>query len=166
MPTDGGPGEDAPPAGAGSAPAGPPPGTDGGPAHDPVVRTIAVAAFAVLLALALTVLFERFFLGPRLDGHPRIAFALSVKLFVSTFNVAVLLALVATYAAIYRAIPNPFTLSLILFSVALLLYAVTSNPVVQLLSGVRPTPQLGVFTFLPDLFAGVAVVALLYQSNR
>ena len=144
-------------------------GADGavaGPSHDPVVRTVAVAAFAVLLALALTVLFSRFFLGPRLDGHPQLAFALSVKLFVSTFNVAVLVALVATYVAIYRDIPNPFTLSLILFSVALLLYAVTSNPVVQLLAGVRPTTQLGVFTFLPDLFAGVAVVALLYQSNR
>jgi hypothetical protein len=136
---------------------------DGG---DPVVRTLIVAAFAVLLAIALTYLFGRFFLGPRLDGHPRLAFALAVKLFVSTFNVAVLLALVATYGALYRDIPNRFTLSLILFSVALLLYALTSNPVVQVFAGVRPTPQLGVFTFLPDLFAGVAVVALLYQSNR
>ncbi len=137
-----------------------------GPDHDPVVRTVAVAAFAVLLALALTFLFSRFFLEPRIDGHPRLAFALSVKLFVSTFNVGVLFALVATYAAIYRDIPNRFTLSLILFSVALLLYAFTSNPVVQVFAGVRPTLQLGVFTFLPDLFAGVAVVALLYQSHR
>lgn len=136
------------------------------PGYDPLVRTIAVAAFGVLLALALTFLFSRFFLGPRLDGRPQLAFALSVKLFVSTFNVAVLVALAATYVSVYRDIPNRFTLSLILFSVALLLYALTSNPVVQVFAGVRPTPQLGVFTFLPDLFAGVAVVALLYQSHR
>ena len=134
--------------------------------HDPVVRTVAIAGFAVVLALALTYLFARSFIAPRIDGHRQLAFVLSVKLFVSTFNVAVLVALVATYASIYRDIPNPFTLSLILFSVALLLYAVTSNPAIQILAGVRPTPQLGVFTFLPDLFAGVAVIALLYQSNR
>ena len=136
------------------------------PGRDPVVRTVVVAALGLLVALALTYLFARFFLGPRLEGHPRLAFALSVKLFVSTFNVAVLLALVATYVGIYRDIPNPFTLSLILFSLSLLLYAVTSNPAVQVYAGVRPTTQLGVFTFLPDLFAGAAVVVLLYQSNR
>lgn len=136
------------------------------PDHDPVVRTLAVAAFAVLVSIALTFLFARFFLGPRLGGRPQLAFALAVKLFVSTFNVTALLALVATYASLYRDLPNRFTLSLILFSVALFLYALTSNPVVQVVAGVRPTPQLGVFTFLPDVFAGVAVIALLYQSNR
>lgn len=136
------------------------------PGRDPLIRTLAVAAFAVVLAIALTFLFARFFLGPRLGGRPQLAFALSAKLFVSTFNVTVLLALVATYASIYRDIPNRFTLSLILFGVSLLLYALTSNPVVQVYAGVRPNPQLGIFTFLPDLFAGVAVIALLYQSNR
>ena len=136
------------------------------PGRDPLVRTLALAGFALIVALALTYLFTRVFLGPRLVGRPRLAFALSAKLFVSTFNIVLLLALTATYAAIYRALPNRFTLSLGLFSVALLLYAVTSNPVLQVLAGVRPTPQLGVFTFLPDLFAGLAVVLLLYQSQK
>ena len=134
--------------------------------RDPLVRTLVLAGFALIVALALTYLFTRVFLGPRLGGRPRLAFALSAKLFVSTFNIVLLLALTATYTAIYRALPNRFTLSLGLFSVALLLYAVTSNPVLQVLAGVRPTPQLGVFTFLPDLFAGLAVVLLLYQSQK
>jgi ABC-type amino acid transport system permease subunit len=131
---------------------------------DPLVRMLAVAAVAILLAIAVTYMFSRFYVGPRLDRQPQLAFLLSAKLFVSTFNVAVLLALVATYVSIYRDIPNQFTLSLLLFCLALLLYALTSNPLVQIYLGFRGGTQLGLFTFLPDLFAGVAVVALLYQS--
>jgi len=133
--------------------------------RDPLVRSMAVAAVAILLAIAVTYLFTRFYVGPRLDRQPQLAFLLSAKLFVSTFNVVVLLALVATYLSIYRDIPNQFTLSLLLFCVALLLYALTSNPLVHVFLGFRGGPQLGLFTFLPDLFAGVAVVALLYQSH-
>lgn len=65
----------------------------------------------------------------------------------------------------YRNIPNRFTSRLIRFSVAPLLNALTSNPVVQVVAVVRPTPHLGVCTFLPDLFAGI-VVSLLYQRHR
>ena len=120
---------------------------------------------AILLAIAVTYLFSRFYVGVRLDRLPELAFLLSAKLFVSTFNVVVLVALVATYLSVYRDIPNQFTLSLLLFCLALLLYALTSNPLVQLYLGFRGDAQLGLFTFLPDLFAGVAVVALLYQSH-
>ena len=80
-------------------------------------------------------------------------------------SVVVLLALVATYLSIYRDIPNQFTLSLLLFCLALLLYALTSNPLVQIYLGFRGGVQLGLFTFLPDVFAALAVVALLYQSH-
>jgi hypothetical protein len=125
--------------------------------RDPLVRTLAVAAVAILLAIAVTYLFTRFYVGPRLDRQAQLAFLLSAKLFVSTFNVVVLV-------AIYRDIPNQFTLSLLLFCLALLLYALTSNPLVHVYLGFRGGVQLGLFTFLPDLFAGVAVVALLYQS--
>lgn len=133
--------------------------------RDPLVRTLAVAAVAILLAIALTFLFTRFYVGPRLDRQGQLAFLLSAKLFVSTFNVVVLVALVATYVSIYRDIPNQFTLSLLLFCLALLLYALTSNPLLHVFFGFRGGVQLGLFTFLPDLFAAAAVVALLYQSH-
>ena len=132
---------------------------------DPLLRTMAVAAVAILLAIAVTFLFSEFFLGPRLDRQPRLLFLITAKLFVSTFTVVVLLALVATYVSIYRDIPNQFTLSLLLFCLALLLYAVSSNPLVHLVLGFRGGPQLGLFTFLPDVFAAIAVVVLLYQSH-
>lgn len=53
----------------------------------------------------------------------------------------------------------------VVFCVALLLYALTSNPVVVLVLGFRPL-AFDPLTFLPDLFAAVATVGLLYQSQR
>src|SRR6056297_1048279 len=62
---------------------------------------------------------------------------LRIKLFVTTLNVVVLLALLWNYIAVYRDLPNRFTLSLLLITVALLLYAVSSNPLLPLLLGLR-----------------------------
>lgn len=87
-----------------------------------------------------------------------------IKLFVTTFNVVVLLVLLWNYVAIYRRLPNRFTLSLAVFTVALLLYAVSSNPLVPLLLGFRHGTALGPFAFLPDVFASIAAVILVYQS--
>lgn len=105
-------------------------------------------------------------MGPRLGNVPRLAFLLNVEVFVSTFNAVVLLAFVGTYAAVYRDMPNRFTLSLIFFSVALLLYALTSNPVVHVLLGFCGSPLLGPFTFISDVIASIAIVVLLYQSHK
>lgn len=91
-------------------------------------------------------------------------FVIQIRLFLSTFNVLLLFALVWSYLVIYRDLPNRFTFSLLLFTVALLLYAVASNPAIHLLFGYRGSPALGPFAFLPDLFAAVAVTVLLYQS--
>ena len=89
---------------------------------------------------------------------------LRIKLFVTTLNVVVLLALLWNYIAIYRDLPNRFTLSLLLITVALLLYAVSSNPLLPLLLGFRHGTTLGPFVFIPDVFASIAVIVLLYQS--
>lgn len=88
----------------------------------------------------------------------------AVRLFISTFNGLLLLVLAWSYLVVYRDLPNRFTFSLLLFTVALLLYAVASNPAIHLLFGYRGGPALGPFAFLPDLFAAVAVTLLLYQS--
>lgn len=132
---------------------------------DPLYRTAALVAVGVLVALAVTVVVS-FGLRGRLVDHPRMGFLVLVKLLVTTFNVVALLALTGTYVSVYRDLPNQFTLSLILFSVALLLYAVTSNPLFPLVFGFRGGVGLGPFTFIPDLFASVAIVVLLYQSYR
>ena len=104
-------------------------------------------------------------MGPGMMG-PEAAVYVQIRLFVSTFNVLVILALTASYLRLYRDLPTRFTGSLLLFSVALLLYALAASPAVQLLFGFRAGTGLGPFTFLPDLFASVAAVVLLYQSYQ
>lgn len=104
-------------------------------------------------------------MGPGRDPDPATLQFENVQLFLSTFNVILLSILAGTYVQLYRQLPNRFTFSLILFSVALLLYALASNPAVHLLFGYRGT-GLGPFVFLPDLFAAVAVTVLLYQSYQ
>ena len=99
------------------------------------------------------------------QGAPPLTILLQVKLFFSTFSTLLLILLFVSYAKIYQALPNRFTLSLMLFSVALTLYAVTANPLVSILFGFRLAGG-GPFTFLPDLFTAVAVTILLYQSYR
>lgn len=138
---------------------------DGSRTADPLFRTAALVAVGVLVALAVTIVVS-FGLRGRFVDHPRMGFLVLVKLLVTTFNVVVLLALTGTYVGIYRDLPNQFTLSLILFSVALLLYAITSNPLLPHVFGFRGGVGLGPFTFIPDLFASVAIVVLLYQSFR
>ncbi|MEF8825012.1 MAG: hypothetical protein V5A34_00810 [Halapricum sp.] len=104
--------------------------------------------------------------GPGMGSGQESGTFTDLRLFVSTFNVLVLLVLTGTYLSVYRDLPNPFTLSLLLFSVALLLYALASNPAVHVLFGYRTGPEIGPFAFLPDLFAAVAVTVLLYQSYQ
>ncbi|ELZ90421.1 hypothetical protein [Haloferax sulfurifontis] len=124
---------------------------------------------AVAVAASLGVVFSLpeaglpMFFDPR---TPLFGALVQTKLFFSTFTTLLLLVLLATYGRVYREFPNRFTLSLILFTVALLLHAVTSNPFLPLLLGFGRGVELGPFTYLPDLFTSVAVVILLYQSHK
>ncbi|WP_410766601.1 hypothetical protein [Haloferax sp. DFSO60] len=130
---------------------------------DPMKRTLFVTLIGVLIAIGATLIVPAA-LGR--DIRPRLALFLQVKLLVSTFNVVLLVALAYNYVRVYRDLPNPFTLSLVVFTISLLLYALTSNPLAAIVFGFRPQVSIGAFTFLPDLFATVAVVVLLYQSYR
>ncbi|MFB6093619.1 MAG: hypothetical protein ABEJ77_01590 [Halanaeroarchaeum sp.] len=131
-------------------------------------RTLLVVALSLVASALVTVLVDPHLRGPGAGPgmHRPVAQYLQVRLFVSTFNVLVLLALTGNYVRVYRDIPTRFTGSLLLFSVALLLYALSANPAIQLAFGFRAGPGLGPFTFLPDLFASVAAAVLLHQSYR
>ena len=89
----------------------------------------------------------------------------TAKTAISTVNSVLLLGLLAIYVDIYRKTESEFTLGLIIFCVALLLYAVTSNPWVHQLLGYRGS-GLGPFAMLPDTFTLVASVVLLYLSQK
>jgi hypothetical protein len=88
-----------------------------------------------------------------------------MEVFFTTLNLVLLLTLAVIYVRLYRDLPNKYTASLLVLSLALLLYAFTSNPLIHDVLGFRPRPNIGPFVFLPDLFVGVAIVILLYQSQ-
>jgi len=89
----------------------------------------------------------------------------TVRAVLTTVNAGLLIFLFSTYLGMYRKIKSDFTIGLMLFSVVLLLYALSSNPLVQWGFGFRAF-GLGPFAMLPDLFTCVALAVLLYLTFR
>ena len=89
----------------------------------------------------------------------------TVKTIVSTINATLLIFLLISYLDIYQKTRSEFTIGLIIFSMALLLYALVSNPIVQWTFGFQGF-GLGPFAVLPDLFTCVASAVLLYFTLK
>jgi len=89
----------------------------------------------------------------------------TVKTVISTVNVTLLVFLLMTYIGIYRKTQSEFTIGLIIFSMVLLLYALSSNPLVYWAFGFRAF-GLGPFAMLPDLFTCAALAVLLYLTVK
>ena len=83
----------------------------------------------------------------------------------STINATLLVFLLATYIDMYKKVKSEFTIGLIGFSLILLLYALSSNPLLQWLFGYRAF-GLGPFAMLPDLFATLALAVMLYLTMK
>ena len=88
-----------------------------------------------------------------------------VKTLLSTINATLLVFLLATYVDLYKKLQSEFTSGLILFSLILLLYALSSNPLLQWLFGYRAF-GLGPFAMLPDMFTTFALAVLLYLTMK
>ena len=88
-----------------------------------------------------------------------------VKTILSTINATLLVFLLATYVDMYRKLKSEFTFGLLLFSLILLLYALSSNPLLQWLFGYRAF-GLGPFAMLPDMFTTLALSILLYLTMK
>lgn len=88
-----------------------------------------------------------------------------VKTVISTVNIAIVLILLLIYMNIYRKTKTNFTIGLIIFSLILLLYTVSSNPVLQTIFGYRAF-GLGPFAMLPDVFTFISLLVLLYLSLK
>ena len=89
----------------------------------------------------------------------------TVKTVISTINVTLLVFLLAIYIDMYRKLRSEFTMGLIIFSLTLLLYALSSNPIMQSIFGFRGA-GLGPFAMLPDLFTSIALAVLLYLTLK
>ncbi|MBS7630907.1 hypothetical protein KEJ47_04945 [Candidatus Bathyarchaeota archaeon] len=90
---------------------------------------------------------------------------LLAKMIITTVNLILLLLVFIIYIRIYNNTGSKFSLGLVFFTIALILYAVTSNPILHVLTGFRGV-GLGPFTMLPDLFTLIASAILLYLSRQ
>jgi len=84
---------------------------------------------------------------------------------ISSINVMLLIFLLIGYIDIYRKTKSEFTIGLLIFSMTLLLYALSSNPLIHWLFGFHAF-GLGPFTMLPDLFTCIALSVLLYLTFK
>ena len=89
----------------------------------------------------------------------------TVKVVLTTINAALLIFLFSAYLGMYRKMKSHFTIGLMVFSVVLLLYALSSNPLLHGVFGFRAF-GLGPFAMLPDLFTCVALAVLVYLTFR
>ncbi len=89
----------------------------------------------------------------------------TIKSAITSINMALCSILIYLYIDVYRKIHSEFTLGLIIAMVALLIYAITSNPFFHMLFGFRGI-GMGPFLILPDLFAAVALCVLLSLSLK
>ena len=107
-----------------------------------------------------------FFSGPGMGNHrPRDReIYYTIKAVLSSVNAFLLLTLSSIYWRVYRETGLEFSLGLVIFSFALLLYALVSNPLLVGLAGYRGS-GLGPFAMLPDLFTCIASFTLLYISR-
>ena len=87
------------------------------------------------------------------------------KIVLSSANIILLTIVLVTYIGIYQKTKSQFSLGLVIFTIALLFYSITSNPIMQGFGGFRVS-GLGPFTMLPDLFSCIASVILLYLSRQ
>lgn len=129
-----------------------------------LVKTGIVTVVAAVVGYAATLTLGQ--VPPFPFGPPELLVTLvRIQLFVTTFNLVLLVALIWSYISLYRGLPNKYTRSMLVLSFALFLYALTSNPYVTVLFGFSPGLDLGPFVFIPHVFVGVGIVVLFYQSQ-
>ncbi len=97
--------------------------------------------------------------------EPYIGSLLMAKIFFTSYNIVVLSALTHNYFKIYREVPTSMSRGLTIFSGALLFYALTSSPILHVFLGFESL-TIGVFTYVPDMFAAIAATIILYESYK
>ena len=96
------------------------------------------------------------------DELPR---ALTIKMAFTTLTSILLIGLIAVHVRIYRQTGTRFSLGLVIFSTALILYTLASNPILHRFVGFKRI-GLGPLLMLPDLFMVIAAAILLYLSRQ
>jgi hypothetical protein len=130
-----------------------------------LVIAIMVALFLVRVSVTIV---RPDWMGPprRLKDVPHDPeFYYKEKTILTTINAGLLLILLGIHFDIYKKTKSEFTIGMMTFSMALLLFALTSNPLLYQRMGYYET-GLGPFAMLPHLFTFFASVILLYLSRQ
>jgi len=88
-----------------------------------------------------------------------------VKTVVSVVNTVLMSYLLWFYYSMYREKGSTFLIGLIALSFAMLLYSLSSNPWLLYNLSRKSFRLLGVFTSIPDLFATIAALILIYLAR-
>ena len=129
------------------------------------VAVVAIVAAAVGLVLSTLMLPPPQTPPPPIPEPDRVLMDiyLKVKTMISLVNVVLIISLMSIYYGIYRQIKSNFTMGLILVMLVLLMYALTSNPLIHVAFGYK-AQGLGPFAMVPDIFTTFALGVLLYIS--
>jgi hypothetical protein len=129
--------------------------------------TIWLVVVMVAIGVILGIFSSAIHTGPvqrdRQPTPPPSDFAVTAKLIISFVTMFLVISLLVIYLDIYLTVRSKFTIGLIVTISALLVFAVTSNPVFQTLLG-YPVAGAGIFLFIPDIFTAVAAAVLIYLS--
>ena len=134
-------------------------------------RWIIVVIFGVLLITIAIFrwpplrLFDKDFPPEKPEWLGFLPYLLFAKTILSSVNAVFLTVLLALYIGIYRNTGSEFSMGLVIFSIALLFYSITSNPLIHRITGFKGS-GLGPFVILPDLFTFIASAVLLYLSQQ
>ena len=107
----------------------------------------------------------------RITGNTGFSYSGDIELFykiriiLSSINATLLVFMMATYVDMYRKLRSEFTIGLMLFSLSLLFYALSSNPLLQWLFGYQAF-GLGPFAMLPEMFTTLALGVLMYLTMK
>ena len=126
---------------------------------------LAAAAIVGILAYVVASL-SSFTMGRGMGQHQAGDYEIyyTIKAMLATVNAFLLIILSSIYWRVYRDTGLEFSLGLVIFSFALLLYSLVSNPLLVSVMGYRGS-GLGPFAMLPDLFTCIASITLLIISR-
>jgi hypothetical protein len=103
--------------------------------------------------------------GMGMNRHPGdLQIYYSFKAVLASVNAFLLISISLIYIKVYNETGLEFSLGLVIFSFALLFYALTSNPLLVRYAGFMGS-GLGPFAMLPDLFTCIASITLLYLTR-
>ena len=95
----------------------------------------------------------------------RIEIFVTGRIIVSSINILLYGYLTYFYIRLYMENKSKFSLGLTALSIALLIYSIASNPYILRLTLRKDPLWMGVFNFIPDVFATVAAVIMVYLSK-